>query len=354
MVGNGITRRALLWATGGGALAVAAGCARLRDGPRPSLRVRYLASWGARGTDAEGTDGGGHGGGQLRGPIGIAMDDAGKLFVTDLHNARVQRFGPDGEPCGAIPLPADMATAYGTSASAGGIALDRAGLVYVALMASHKVVVLTRDGERVREWGRQGGGPGELDHPGGLAVGRDDLVYVCDQVNRRVQRFTRDGEWIDAWGSDGGEPGRFDGLEPASSRFGGPHYIALDGRGHAFTTEGARGRIQRLSLTGVPMAAWGSKDDGPGGFGSLETSVAQHTLGPLGIAVDARGRVWVSSFNGRVQAFSADGAYLGGFGRVGSGPGEFVTPHALLVDRDRCYVVDTGNHRVQVFAIDEP
>jgi hypothetical protein len=38
--------------------------------------------------------------------------------------------------------------------------------------------------------------------------------------------------------------------------------------------------------------------------------------------------------NARVHCFSADGAYLGGFGDIGSGDGEFIKPHWVIVDRD--------------------
>jgi DNA-binding beta-propeller fold protein YncE len=37
-------------------------------------------------------------------------------------------------------------------------------------------------------------------------------------------------------------------------------------------------------------------------------------------------------------------------GRIGTGPGEFRTPHALAFDsRGRLFVADRGNHRIQIF-----
>jgi sugar lactone lactonase YvrE len=69
--------------------------------------------------------------------------------------------------------------------------------------------------------------------------------------------------------------------------------------------------------------------------------------------VDPRGRIWVSSTNNRVQLFSPEGKFLGGVVALkpGSGPGQFHTPHGLVLDSRGClYVADTQNHRIQKFA----
>jgi DNA-binding beta-propeller fold protein YncE len=54
--------------------------------------------------------------------------------------------------------------------------------------------------------------------------------------------------------------------------------------------------------------------------------------------------------NARIVKFSRDGKYVREWGRLGSAPGEFRTPHALALDsRGRLFVADRGNHRIQVF-----
>ena len=53
---------------------------------------------------------------------------------------------------------------------------------------------------------------------------------------------------------------------------------------------------------------------------------------------------------GRIVKFSRDGKFLKEWGRMGSAPGEFRTPHALAFDsRGRLFVADRGNHRIQIF-----
>lgn len=53
---------------------------------------------------------------------------------------------------------------------------------------------------------------------------------------------------------------------------------------------------------------------------------------------------------GRILKFSKDGKFIKEWGKVGKGPGEFRTPHALAFDsRGRLFVADRGNHRIQIF-----
>jgi len=73
---------------------------------------------------------------------------------------------------------------------------------------------------------------------------------------------------------------------------------------------------------------------------------------PTDVAVASDGEIYVSDGygNGRVHAFDPDGALRLSFGAVGNAAGEFMTPHALLIDRqDRVVVVDRENNRVQRF-----
>jgi hypothetical protein len=54
--------------------------------------------------------------------------------------------------------------------------------------------------------------------------------------------------------------------------------------------------------------------------------------------------------NARIVKFSKDGKYIKEWGKLGSGPGEFRTPHGLAFDsKGRLFVADRGNVRIQIF-----
>jgi sugar lactone lactonase YvrE len=232
------------------------------------------------------------------------------------------------------------------------MAVDDDGNVYLALMNQDKVQVYTESGRLLREWGKRGAGDGEFRQPGGIVLAPGGTVYVADQGNHRIQMFDTEGKFRGKWGEHGSGPGQFGGNEPKVSRFGGPHFLARDGMGRIYTTEGTLGRVQQFSAGGKPLHAWGDKGSEPGGFGALKTGFSQSTFGPIGVFVDRRDRVWVSSLNDRVQAFTTDGKFLFGLGGTGNAPGQFARPHGMAVDsKGHLYVADAGNQRIQKFEI---
>ena len=72
---------------------------------------------------------------------------------------------------------------------------------------------------------------------------------------------------------------------------------------------------------------------------------------PKGLAVDGQGQVYVvDTRNHRVQVFGADGQFLRGWGSQGNAAGQFQEPWGITVDTaGNVYVADTWNHRIQKF-----
>jgi hypothetical protein len=54
--------------------------------------------------------------------------------------------------------------------------------------------------------------------------------------------------------------------------------------------------------------------------------------------------------NDRISKFSKDGKFLKSWGKRGSGPGEFQSPHTIALDsQGRLFVGDRSNNRIQIF-----
>lgn len=237
--------------------------------------------------------------------------------------------------------------------NASGIAVDADERVYVSSMTEHEVRVYDNGGKELRKIGMKGAGEGQINQPGGLAIGPDGALYIADQGNHRVQRFTLDGRFLSAWGGHGREPAKFGGSVKAGSRFGGPHFIAFDHAGNLLTTESNDGRVQKLTTDGKPLLAFGSNDTAPGGFGGRRTDIGNALIGPIGVLVDRESRIWVSATNSLVQLFSPEGKFLFALNdKEGPEPGRFHLPHAMAADsKGDVYVVDSSNQRVQKFIL---
>jgi sugar lactone lactonase YvrE len=76
---------------------------------------------------------------------------------------------------------------------------------------------------------------------------------------------------------------------------------------------------------------------------------------PSDVLVASNGDVFVAdghggASNARIVKFSAEGTFIKAWGKKGSAPGEFDTPHSLAMDsQGRLFVADLRNFRVQIF-----
>jgi DNA-binding beta-propeller fold protein YncE len=73
---------------------------------------------------------------------------------------------------------------------------------------------------------------------------------------------------------------------------------------------------------------------------------------PTDVAWDSNGNTYFTDgyVNSRVAKVNARGEWVASWGSLGTGPGQFDTPHGIAVSpRDEIFVADRGNRRIQVF-----
>lgn len=124
--------------------------------------------------------------GELNYPTAIAV---GKdmLFVGDTLNARVQGFRlPSGQPATSFGALGD---APGEMPRLKGLAVDDTGRVWVSDALLDRVCLYEPDGRLLYVLGASGSAPGELSFPAGLATAPPGRLAVVDALNRRVQVF---------------------------------------------------------------------------------------------------------------------------------------------------------------------
>jgi DNA-binding beta-propeller fold protein YncE len=166
-------------------------------------------------------------------PLGLAFDQAGNLYVTDV-GAQPQVVEVFDSTAGLIrTVGAEEAMSFPN-----GVAVDDAGTTYVTDGNNGRLLAFGPDGQLVSSIGR-GVGDGNLGLPRGVAVS-GDRVYVTDNTGQTVfvyGRVTPDQprfEFIGSFGSQGIENGQFEF----------PNGIAVDGRARLYVSDSANDRVQ--------------------------------------------------------------------------------------------------------------
>jgi len=141
------------------------------------------------------------GGGVLRRPTGLAIDEGKKrLYVTDTLASRILIFNLKGEKLGQIEGGFNRPT-Y--------INLDEKGYLYVSDSLNAKVRVFSPEGKEVLSFGKRGNTIGTFANPRGIAVDREGHIYVADSLLSAVQIFDRKGRLLLVIGRFGKKEGEF-------------------------------------------------------------------------------------------------------------------------------------------------
>jgi sugar lactone lactonase YvrE len=96
--------------------------------------------------------------------------------------------------------------ANGQFANANGIAVDKAGNVYVADSDNHRIQVFSAKGAFLRKWGSHGGANGQFDIAEDVEIAPNGTIWVADQQNSRLQAFSATGAFQTAIGLPDGIP----------------------------------------------------------------------------------------------------------------------------------------------------
>jgi hypothetical protein len=106
--------------------------------------------------------------------------------------------------------------------------------------------------------------------------------------------------------------------------------------------------------TGAPLEEWTLDLEQELELGGEPVSLETAFFRPMGLGFDYRANVYVlDSGNHRVQVFSPDGTFLRSVGEPGVGPGQLTDAQGLFVHPDgRLWIADTRGRRLQPYAAD--
>jgi len=313
---------------------------------------------------------------QLNGPVGLAIDSAGNLYIADSVNNRVRVVFPNGTintlaGNGTVGYPGS----FGDSGPANqaqlqlptGIAVDSKGNVYIADTGDNLIRKVTPDGNihsiagdgYANFYGDAAAATSsEVNHPQDVAVDSSGNVYIADTGNAAIRKITSDG-LINTIAGNATVGYSGDGSAATSAGLIQPYGVAVDSTGNVYIDEPTDGRIRKVTISdGKINTVAGNGTLGFGGDGSAASS-AQLNL-PTGIAVDSSGNLYIAdSGNFRVRKMAGGNiSTVAGNGGVSySGDGGPATkaqlnrPQAVAVDSaGNLYIADTNNNVVRKVA----
>jgi DNA-binding beta-propeller fold protein YncE len=141
-------------------------------------------------------------------PHGATVDPQGNLWVSDAggkpgQGHQVFKFSPAGK----------VLMTLGQAGIAGGgtdsfnlptdVAIAPNGDIYVADghrdTGNNRIVIFSKDGKYLRNFGQLGSAPGDIHEPHSIAFDSQGRLFVADRVNNRIEIFTQQGKLLAVW-----------------------------------------------------------------------------------------------------------------------------------------------------------
>jgi uncharacterized protein (TIGR03437 family) len=215
-----------------------------------------------------------------------------------------------------------------------GVAIDRAGNIYLADATDNRVRMIAPSGIISTVFGT--GTPGPLTLPYGVAVDPSGNLFVADLGNNRILKI-----------SPGGTATTL--LDHLAS----PRNVLLDPLGNLYFSEFSGHRVRRLAPDGSVTLIAGTGIAGSDGDGNL--AVAAKLNSPAGLAFDSAGALYIAdSGNHKVRKVVAGRiSTLLGTGAAGdSAVNQLYSPTSVVVDSlGNLYIADSGNKRIRKLSL---
>ena len=305
---------------------------------------------------------------KLNYPSGVAVDDAGNIYIADGDNARIRRVDAVSHIITTI-----VGTGSGGFSGDGGPA-NAAAIIYstrVKIDARQALYIADRGNLRVRRIDRVtntiatiAGGAGDgipatasvLLLPRGIVRDAAGNIFVADQGNHRIRRIDAVTKLISTVAGTGFGGFSGDGGPATGARLFSPFGLAIDASGNLYVCDDDNFRIRRIdAASGLITTVAGNGTNDFSGDGGPATAAA---IGETsGVAADASGNLYIADPLGRIRRVDAITHVIttvagGGSGPLGDGgPATAATlqfPEGVAIDAaGNLYVADGGHDRVR-------
>lgn len=256
-------------------------------------------------------------------PGAVAIGRDGSVYVDDWTGNRVRRIAPDGTITTVVGTGAAGSTGDGGAATAAtlnqprGLAVDEAGNLYVSEHSGHRIrritpagIITTYAGTGASGSTGDGGAAtaATLSGTRGLWVGPDGSLYIADKDGCRVRRVDPAGVISTVVGTGACATGADGGAATSTAVFN-PYGITGDDLGNLYVSTLGDHRVRRIDPNGTITTIAGTGTATSTGDGGAAGSATLSS--PYLVALDRSGRlVVVERFGKRVRMLAHSGAAI--------------------------------------------
>lgn len=239
---------------------------------------------------------------------GVAVDSAGNLYIADTDNHRIRKVDTNGNISTVAGNGSDGYLGDGVAgtstriAAPRGVAVDSAGNVYIADTDNHRIRKVEPSGNISTVAGNGtgmysgDGGPAttaQLNGPTWVALDTQGNLFVADANNNRIRKILTNGNIITIAGNGTGDFSG-DGGPATQASLSWPYGVAVDSLGNVYIADDNNQRIRKVGTNGIIDTIAGN---GPALFvGDGGPATGARLSVPCGLAVDARGNIYVPEY----------------------------------------------------------
>ena len=257
---------------------------------------------------------------ELNGPVDVAFDDGGNMYITDQGNSMIRKVDPTGiitrvAGTGTLGYNGDGIPATAAQINhPGGIVFDTVGDLYIADEGNSRIrkispsgIITTIAGTGIAGYNADGisATSAKLWHPFWLAFSPSRELYFADGSERRIRKIDMSGI-ISTVAGTGMTGSSGDGGPATAANIGDCEAVAFDNLGNLYFSNLGICSVRKVNTAGIISTIAGNDTCAFGGDGGSATD-AQINVAVVCSAVDAYGNIYIADpVNNRIREIVYD------------------------------------------------